>query len=238
MFARSCPVCGQRVEDFRHLYREIAEMFAVHRTAFQIADFETLNERDYSCPHCEASDRERIYALWIGRNHAGGRLLDIGPTPAFSAFLRQRFDYRSLAHDDKGDDRGDIQQLPYADGSFDGVICSHVLEHVADDRLALREIRRVLRSDGWAIVMVPICRTVSAVDEAPDGVEEAEAWRRFGQSDHVRLYDRAGFMARATEAGLVLHQQRFGWVDRRRYGITRRSRLYVASVAASPSANA
>ena len=42
------------------------------------------------------------------------------------------------------------------DGSFDGVLCSHVLEHVEDDAAAMSELRRVTAPGGWCLVMVPI----------------------------------------------------------------------------------
>jgi ubiquinone/menaquinone biosynthesis C-methylase UbiE len=49
----------------------------------------------------------------------------------------------------------DAPHLPFPDGYFDVVVCSHVLEHLADDRSAIAEFARVLRSPGWAVVGVP-----------------------------------------------------------------------------------
>jgi SAM-dependent methyltransferase len=49
----------------------------------------------------------------------------------------------------------DAPRLPFRDSYFDLVICSHVLEHLADDRAAIAEFIRVLRSPGWAVVGVP-----------------------------------------------------------------------------------
>jgi SAM-dependent methyltransferase len=40
--------------------------------------------------------------------------------------------------------------------SFDLVICSHVLEHVPDDRMLLGQIRRILKDDGVGLLLVPI----------------------------------------------------------------------------------
>jgi SAM-dependent methyltransferase len=50
---------------------------------------------------------------------------------------------------------GDIEAMPFTDGQFGTVVCTEVLEHVPDPRLALREIRRVLRPDGLLIGSVP-----------------------------------------------------------------------------------
>jgi ubiquinone/menaquinone biosynthesis C-methylase UbiE len=44
----------------------------------------------------------------------------------------------------------DVQELPFADGSFDGVIANHMLFHVEDRASALAEIARVLRPAGFS----------------------------------------------------------------------------------------
>jgi SAM-dependent methyltransferase len=48
--------------------------------------------------------------------------------------------------------RGDAQRLPFRPGSFDGVVCSNVLEHLPSPARALAEIAAVLRPGGWAYV--------------------------------------------------------------------------------------
>ena len=50
---------------------------------------------------------------------------------------------------------GDATNLPFGDAAFDGVICSEVLEHVPNHRLAARELMRVLRPGGFLAVSVP-----------------------------------------------------------------------------------
>jgi len=50
---------------------------------------------------------------------------------------------------------GDLMQLPFADDSFDLVVCFETIEHVQDGRQALGELRRVLRPDGVLVVSSP-----------------------------------------------------------------------------------
>ncbi len=50
----------------------------------------------------------------------------------------------------------DVERLPFADRSFDKVLCSHVLEHVLDDRAVLSEIHRVLTDKGQAVLAIPL----------------------------------------------------------------------------------
>jgi SAM-dependent methyltransferase len=224
-------VCNGEVRRFVPLSPDLVEPLTEHGWPFGLSQSETINPDEYSCPHCQTSDRERMYALWIRRNaRGGGRLLDVGPTVALNRFLRSRFDVTSVDLEDQvADERADLQALPYPDESFDAFVCSHVLEHIPDDRAGMRELRRVLRPAGWGILMVPIVLTIDAIDEAPDGVSEAEAWRRFGQNDHVRLYNRDGFLARAREAGFAISEHRFGVIDRYRHAIRRGSVLYTVT---------
>jgi SAM-dependent methyltransferase len=50
---------------------------------------------------------------------------------------------------------GRVEALPWEDDRFDLVTCLDVLEHTPDDRVALRELRRVTRPGGWLLLTVP-----------------------------------------------------------------------------------
>ncbi len=86
--------------------------------------------------------------------------------------------------------RADVLDLPFESESFDLVIASHVLEHVADDRKAVAEIRRVLKIGGQAVLQTPFSATLAHTWE--DGGVDTPAARTeaYGQDDHVRLYGR------------------------------------------------
>jgi ubiquinone/menaquinone biosynthesis C-methylase UbiE len=51
--------------------------------------------------------------------------------------------------------KADAAALPFEDGYFGAVYCTEVLEHVLDPRAVLLEMRRVMRSDGVAVVSIP-----------------------------------------------------------------------------------
>ncbi len=100
----------------------------------------------------------------------------------------------------KGDQRLDVQDLPFRDAEFDVIICNHVLEHVPDDRKAMTELYRVLAPGGWAICQVPLDQRRDKTYEDPS-VTTPEARRKaFGQHDHVRLYG-TDYRNRLVEAG-------------------------------------
>jgi len=97
----------------------------------------------------------------------------------------------------------DVTDLQYADASVDAMICNHVLEHVPDDVKAMREIRRVLRSNAWALLQVPDMEgEKTLVTEEDSTIDDPnERLRRFGQQDHVRRYG-WDYLDRLAAAGL------------------------------------
>ncbi len=80
----------------------------------------------------------------------------------------------------------DITDIQYPDNTFDIVHCSHVLEHVPDDIQAMRQLHRVLKHGGCAIVAVPI--NAKQTFEDLSVTTPAERERIFGQYDHLRRY--------------------------------------------------
>lgn len=237
----ACPVCGQPVQAFLPLAPYYTENLKQHGFPYKPEEGETVNFEQYACPHCSANDRDRLTALYLKTRlpartstEAEVRLLDIAPSLPLSRIFTEFKVNRQTADlfNPEADLQVDITHMPeVASASYDILICSHVLEHVPDDRQALRELYRVLKPGGWGILMVPIILTLPEIDEDPQVTDEAERWRRFGQFDHVRLYNKAGFVARMEEAGFFVRQlavQAFGETAFQQAGLTLTSVLYVA----------
>lgn len=93
---------------------------------------------------------------------------------------------------------GDAQRLPFADGAFDRVIASEVMEHIDDDDTAMAELTRVLRPGGTIAVTVPslfpekVCWSLSEDYHAPKVA-----------GGHVRIYRRQQVIAMLRAAGMV-----------------------------------
>src|SRR6266705_2659347 len=205
-----CSACEQPVRQFAPLPDFYSRKLAEHGSDLRLEDFETCNFRSYQCPHCGATDRDRLYALYLPKRLPQRRseqqkfsLLDVAPSSALSRHIRRKYGVRYRTADlymKNVDDRVDVTAMScYADGSFDAFICSHVLEHVEDDGKALRELRRVLKPGGWGIAMVPISLAISEVRESGAALTEEERWKQYGQGDHARLYSRAGFVSRLEQ---------------------------------------
>jgi len=98
----------------------------------------------------------------------------------------------------------DVQALCFKDAVFDAALGTELLEHVPDDRLGLREIRRVLKPDGLFLGSVPGHQPGRAMEEVPvNAMVGRESWDGM-QDGHFRRYSFEGLRDRLAEAGLPL----------------------------------
>lgn len=91
------------------------------------------------------------------------------------------------------DVKADICNLPFADNSFDVILCNHVLEHIPNDTKALKELYRVLKPGGWGVFQVPQHLNRENTFEDDSITDKVERAKIFGQYDHVRIYGRDYF---------------------------------------------
>jgi SAM-dependent methyltransferase len=167
------------------------------------------------CPGCGAVERHRL--LWLYLRERTDlfakplRLLHVAPEAIFEERLRRLPALRYLSADlasPRAMLRADVQRLPFPDAAFDALLCHHVLEHVADDRTAMRELRRVLRPGGWAILQSPIRSRLAATLEDASVTDPRERELLYGQRDHLRQYGR-DYADRLREAGFEVRPERF-----------------------------
>jgi len=146
------------------------------------------------CAHCGSLERHRLFWLFAEQktnlfDKREKQVLHIAPEPCLEPQLKRRLGRGYLTADfmdPRAMVRMDITDIQYPDDSFDVIYCSHVLEHVQEDVKAMRELRRVLKPDGWAVLLVPI--TAETTYEDPAVVDPRERLEKFGQEDHVRRY--------------------------------------------------
>jgi SAM-dependent methyltransferase len=101
-------------------------------------------------------------------------------------------------------ERMDLTATGLPDADRDLVIAYHVLEHIPDDRAAMKEMRRILRPGGMALLEVPL-----RGDETDEQYMNASAEVRtqhYLQPDHVRWYGDRDFMRRLGEAGFSVER--------------------------------
>jgi SAM-dependent methyltransferase len=171
--------------------------------------------RDVQCPRC--GSYERVRALWLFLRDesslaaGGGRVLHFAPAPGIAAALRALPGVEYLSADltpGVAMEVADITAIPHPADSFDAVVCSHVLEHVPDDRGAMAELFRVLRPGGAAHLMQPVDFERAETYEDPAIAAPEERRRAFGQFNHVRVYGR-DIRERLQDAGFEVSERRY-----------------------------
>lgn len=196
---KECPLCGCRRRKF--------------------LPYGYVTQRDNAlCPNCLALERHRTLWLWLLRESDIGRgavalprLLHVAPEVALmrkfhKIYAAQPADYVTADLESPlADLHFDIQHIPLEDESFDVVICNHIMEHVEDDRLAMREIMRIMRKGGWGVILSPVDLQREKTFEDDTITDEAERTRIFGQYDHRRIYGR-DYAERLREAGFEVYE--------------------------------
>jgi len=140
-------------------------------------------------------ERHRLFWLYLTNEtdffQRPQRALHFAPEQAFLKRFRklEHIDYVTTDLESPiADVKADICELPFADQSFDTIICNHVLEHIPDDHKAMQELFRVLKPGGMAILQVPYEQERSTTFEDDSITDPKERARIFGQYDHVRVY--------------------------------------------------
>ena len=168
------------------------------------------------CPRCGSLERHRLLWLYLEERtdllRRPQRLLHVAPERRLAARLASAPQLRYVSADlasPLARVRMDLVRIPHPDRSFDAILCCHVLEHVVDDRRAMRELFRVLAPGGWAILQTPWRKGRAVTYEDPALADPASRRRAFGQPDHVRVYG-CDFLERLAEAGFAV--ERDPWV--------------------------
>jgi SAM-dependent methyltransferase len=193
------------------------------------------------CPWCRSNDRERLLYLFLRRHtelfRKPMRVLHVAPEARLRRAIESaQVEYTTADLRMPGVDLPlDITAIPRPDASFDAIICSHVLEHVHDDRTAMRELRRVLAPGGWAVLQVPIASGagLTAEEDPASRLSEQERARRFGDPSHVRLYAERDYVRRLEEAGFAVRAadalQLLGERTVRNYGLVPEEKIFLCT---------
>ena len=204
--AHTCPLCENRISGFH----DHGGGHDVLDTRKVVGGMRRIKDR---CPVCHGCDRTRMMMTYLEKvvdvHNNPKSILHIAPDYGLYLWLKRQPNVTYTGSDiDAGRYRhienmqsADLMDAPFADNSFDIVICSHVLEHVPDDAKAFKEILRILKPGGEAMLLVPLATDGKPTEEEPSISDPAEQERRFGQWDHVRIYSKDDFLDRMRVAG-------------------------------------
>lgn len=140
---------------------------------------------------------ERHRLLWLYLQNETGflnkklKVLHVAPEQAFYKKFKKNKNWEYITVDlssPLAEIKADITRLPFQDNSFDLIFCNHVLEHIKDDKKAMKELYRVMKPGGTGIFQVPLDKNRQESFEDDSITDPEERSRIFGQYDHVRIY--------------------------------------------------
>lgn len=210
-----CPICDKK---YRHFL-----------------PYGRINPRSNAlCPNCLSLERHRLLWLYLKEqtNFFSDTLdvLHIAPEPCFMKRFEKHHGEKYITADIESPlakVKMDIHKIPFPENHFDVVLCNHVLEHVQDDIKAMREIHRVLKRGGWAIMQVPFFSPVPEVTyEDASITDPREREKAFGQDDHVRMFGK-DYAKRIERAGMKAEENGFAKTQSDRYGISKNEIIYL-----------
>jgi SAM-dependent methyltransferase len=190
------------------------------------------------CPYCGSLERHRLLYLYLRQRTALFRdqlsVLHFSPERGLREVLenRKNLKYASSWYepDRPADFHLDLTALALPDNSWDVLIVYHILEHIPDDRKAMREMFRVLKPGGWAVVQVPVLEQ-EETREDPTATTPQQRLEKFGNEDHVRFYGWKDFADRLAAAGFQVTIERFGQdlsdSTVREFALDRNERIYL-----------
>ncbi|WP_242085646.1 class I SAM-dependent methyltransferase [Aestuariivivens sediminis] len=146
-------------------------------------------------PSTLSLERHRLLWLYLKNEtdffKSNYKVLHFAPEQAFYHRFKTlgNLDYTTIdLHSPLADIKADICNLPFADNSFDVILCNHVLEHIPNDIKAMQELYRVMKIGGWGIFQIPQDLKREYTYEDLSITDRKERAKIFGQYDHVRIY--------------------------------------------------
>jgi SAM-dependent methyltransferase len=216
-----CPVCERSFRKFLSYGSNVA-----HRENV-LCPFDLTLERHrlmwlYLCDHSDFFTAEKL------------DILHIAPEQCFHQKFKKQANLNYLTGDLESpiaDLHFDLHNIPLEDNKFDVMFCNHVLEHVEDAHQCLKELYRVMKPGGWAIMQVPQDMSRETTFEDSSITSEADREKYFWQKDHVRLFgkdypkwmEQAGF-----EVEEFLQESNFDDKLIERYRLSKGEILYIA----------
>jgi SAM-dependent methyltransferase len=177
-----CNVCGKELRQYIH-----------------------TQDNEKMCPNCGSISRNRRLWELLDSTYLKENVSVLDFSPSRCLFRKLKGDVRiqytgtDLSDDFLSDKAFDITAMDVPGGTYDIVICYHILEHVDNDLLAMKELHRVLKNKGTCIVQTPFKHGGIYEDESVQSAEDR--LKHFGQEDHVRIYSVPGLKERLEKAG-------------------------------------
>jgi len=161
--------------------------------------------KDKLCPNCGSLSRtRRLWAIlqteFIKEKI---KILDFSPSRSLYRVLKKNsllsYSSTDLSGDFLSDYHYDITHIDSQNETYDLIICYHILEHIENDSLAMKELWRITKNGGCCIIQTPFKE--GNIYEDNSIKSPTERLKHFGQKAHVRIYSINGLKQRLTDIG-------------------------------------
>jgi SAM-dependent methyltransferase len=212
-----CPICGSTYSKFL-----------------------PFNRPNALCHKCKSLERHRLVYLYLKNQtpffESKLEVLHFAPEKCLHDVIRQypeihyqTADLMTTYIDAIGvmpDHVMSVTDIKFPNDTFDVVICNHVFELVPDDLQGMKEIYRVLKPNGYAIIQGAVNNQVEKTIETKD-LSDEETKRIAGAHQHVRRYGR-DYKERLTKAGFRVEVNNFvKTLDAKHFGLMPDEDVYI-----------
>jgi SAM-dependent methyltransferase len=202
----------------------------------------SAGKREKECPVCHSAERDRLVYIYVKdylhlfENKEKINILHIAPEDCLFSVFYKKINHQNYICGDKFDEGYsyhkqvqymDITDINWESDFFDLIICNHVLEHIPDDGKAMRELYRVLKPEGKAILQIPISKVLKETYEDFSITDPKERLRIFGQQNHCRIYGQ-DYGSKLQEAGFVFSSIPVSDSKYLKYGLDEREEILLA----------
>lgn len=229
----TCPFCGFNSRTLAPVGHDIPVLIEKQVIG--------AGKRNTGCYKCGSRDRERLiytylkYKMKIFNNvNKQLKILHLAPEKNLSKSLLN-FGFNDYICGDLFTEgysypeyvkNINILNIPYTANTFDLIICNHVLEHIPNDKDAMKELFRVLKDEGTAILQVPISKNTYKTFEDFLVTDPNQREIVFGQFDHVRIYGQ-DYSERLSSVGFQVERFNFDG-DYHKYGFNKDEDIFIA----------
>ena len=222
---KECYICGEKFEKFYKFHINLERDSIIRYFRPVGSDVE-----NFGCYYCNCNDRDRHLFMFFDKlsfwdKFRSAKVLHFAPEPPLSQRIMQLSPAEYIKCDISPRDdwrRIDITSIDFEDNYFDILICNHVIEHVTDYAAALKEISRVIKRNGIAILQTPYSELLNNHFEDCNIKTDDLRLIFYGQEDHVRIVSKRQFFDDLTQyftLNIVKNQDLFSVDECYKYGV-------------------
>ena len=201
-----CPICNFQASKFLPYGKD--------HEAIKKYDIIGMGYRNNAmCPNCFSKDRERLVYLFLQKLlkqniiNLHSKIIHFSPESSLENNLfRKKFTNYTTADiiTGKCDIDLNLQDFNYKEKNFDLVICNHVLEHIENDMVAIKNIYSILKPNGVAMLQVPLSTLIKKDFKKENVNTNNERLDNYGQIDHVRIISKENYLKKLEQVGFKL----------------------------------